>query len=170
MYLRVVLCAQFFLIRIQWSNSSTKEYVSSESGRSFRPNFSLVSNTIPLNPFSKAVLKKYKGKLGNRCLPVISEQNTNDYLEEVFVDVKLNRMVQKINFQGAKAIKATAPLSEVVTFHISKKTFITNFLAKGGSLLTAMAITGNKDLNTARRYYKMVDTLKAYEMARVFGK
>jgi len=129
-----------------------------------------VSNTIPLNPFSKAILKKYKGKLGNKCLPVISEQKTNDYLEEVFIDVKLKRMVQKINFQGAKVIKVTAPLHEVVTYHISKKTFMTKFLAKGGSLLTAMSITGNKDLKTARRYYKVVDTLKADEMARVFGK
>lgn len=129
-----------------------------------------VSNTIPLNPFSKAILKKYKGKLGARCLPVISEQKTNDYLEDVFKDVKLKRMVQQINFQGPKVIKSTAPLHKVVTYHISKKTFMTNFLAKGGSLLTAMSITGNKDLKTARRYYKVVDTLKADEMARVFGK
>ena len=46
---------------------------------------------------------------------------------------------------------------------------MTNFLAKGGSLLTAMSITGNKDLRTARRYYKVVDTLKADEMKKVFG-
>jgi len=47
---------------------------------------------------------------------------------------------------------------------------MTNFLAKGGSLLTAMSITGNKDLKTARRYFKVVDSLKTDEMAKVFGK
>ena len=46
---------------------------------------------------------------------------------------------------------------------------MTNFLAKGGSLHTAMAITGNKDMKTARRYFKVVDTLKAQEMSKVFG-
>ncbi len=129
-----------------------------------------VNNTIPLNPFTKELLKKYKGKIPDRCLPVISEQNTNENLKKLFKKAKLTRKVQKINFQGAKQIKVTAPLHEVITFHMSKKTFMTNFLAKGGSLLTAMSITGNKDLKTARRYYKVVDTLKADEMQKVFGK
>lgn len=128
------------------------------------------NNMIPLNPYSKTIINRYKGKLGDKCLPVISEQNTNDYLKELFKIVKLKRKVQKVSFQGAKSIKVTSPLSEVITFHISKKTFMTNFLAKGGSLLTAMSITGNKDLKTARRYFKVVDSLKSDEMAKVFGK
>jgi len=128
------------------------------------------NNTIPLNPFSKEILKRHEGKSPNRCLPVVSEQKTNEYLKELFKKVKLNRKVQKVSFQGAKKIKLTLPLSEAITFHISKKTFMTNFLAKGGSLLTAMAITGNKDFKTARRYYKVVDSLKSDEMAKVFGK
>jgi len=127
------------------------------------------SNTIPLNPYTKAILAKYKGKFLNKCLPVIQDQKINEYLKDLFKEVKLNRKVQKINFQGAKKIKTTIPLSEAITFHMSKKTFMTNFLAKGGSLLTAMAITGNRDFKTARRYYKVVDTLKADEMAKVFG-
>jgi len=128
------------------------------------------NNTIPLNPFSKKILKRHKDKFPNRSLPVVSEQKTNEYLKELFKKAKLNRKVQKVSFQGAKKIKLTLPLSEVITFHISKKTFMTNFLAKGGSLLTAMAITGNKDFKTARRYYKVVDSLKSDEMAKVFGK
>jgi integrase len=128
------------------------------------------NNMIPLNPYSKKILNRYKGKFEDKCLPVISEQNTNDYLKELFKKIKLDRKVQKVSFQGAKSKKVTSPLSEVITFHISKKTFMTNFLAKGGSLLTAMSITGNKDLKTARRYYKVVDSLKSEEMAKVFGK
>lgn len=127
------------------------------------------NNMIPLNQYSKKIIDRYKGKFEDRCLPVVSEQSTNDYLKELFKKVKLNRKVQKVSFQGAKSIRVTAPLSEVITFHISKKTFMTNFLAKGGSLLTAMSITGNKDFKTAKRYYKVVDTLKADEMTKVFG-
>jgi site-specific recombinase XerD len=128
------------------------------------------NNTIPLNPYSKKILAKYKGKFLNKCLPVISEANTNEYLKDLFGSIGLNRKVQKINFQGAKRIELTAPLCEVITFHISKKTFMTNFLAKGGSLITAMSITGNKDFKTAKRYFKVVDSLKADEMTKVFGK
>ena len=127
------------------------------------------SNTIPLNPYTKEILTKYKGKYPNKCLPVVQEKKIGEYLRDLFKEAKLNRKVQKINFQGAKKITETLPLSGAISFHMSKKTFMTNFLAKGGSLLTAMAITGNKDFKTARRYYKVVDTLKADEMAKVFG-
>jgi len=126
------------------------------------------NNTIPLNPYTKALLKKHKGN-PIQCLPVMGKLKTGEYLKEAVKKVKLNRKVEIIHFQGAKRIKQTKPLSEVITFHVSKKTFMTNFLARGGSLLTAMSITGNKDLKTARRYYKVVDELKEIEMKKVFG-
>ncbi|MGQ0828310.1 MAG: tyrosine-type recombinase/integrase [Bacteroidota bacterium] len=127
------------------------------------------TNTIPLNIYTKEILKRHKGH-PEKCLPVISEQKTNLYLKELAKKkAKLKRPVQIVHFQGAKRINETIPLHEAITFHVSKKTFMTNFLAKGGSLLTAMSITGNKDLRTARRYYKVVDALKADEMKKVFG-
>lgn len=126
-------------------------------------------NTVPLNPYSKAIIEKYKGRKEGHCLPVIKYRKNAELLKVVFKVAKLNRPVQKIHFVGAKRFSTTAPLSDVITFHMGKKTFMTNFLAKGGSLLTAMSITGNKDFRTAKRYYKVVDSLKQEEMSRVFG-
>lgn len=126
------------------------------------------NNTIPLNPYTQALLQKHKGN-PLKCLPVISEQKTNEYLKEAFKKLKIDRKIEMIHFQGAKRIKELKRLDEVITFHVSKKTFMTNFLARGGSLLTAMSITGNTDLKTARRYYKVVDQLKEDEMKKVFG-
>lgn len=126
-------------------------------------------NTIPLNSYTKEILKRHKNK-GEFCFNVPAEQHVNETLKSLFNVVGLDRKVQITHYQGAKKISQSLPLSKAITFHISKKTFMTNFLAKGGSLLTAMAITGNKDFKTARRYYKVVDSLKADEMAKVFGK
>ena len=126
------------------------------------------NNTIPLNPYSRAIIERYKGH-PVQVLPVISEVKTNLYLKELAGFAKLNRSIQQNHFQGAKRITTNKPLYEIITFHVSKKTFMTNFLAKGGSLHTAMAITGNKDMKSARRYFKVVDTLKADEMKKVFG-
>ncbi len=125
-------------------------------------------NSVPLNPYSKKIIERYQGKFPN-SLPVISEQKTNAYLKELAIFSGLKRKVEQIHFQGTKRIKKSSPLHDVITFHTSKKTFMTNFLAKGGSLLTAMAITGNKSFEAAKRYYKVVDTLKADEMKKVFG-
>ncbi len=110
-------------------------------------------------------LEKGHGRIEERTCQVITDLR---FVDESCNWDKLHSIIC-ITIQGAKSIKITAPLSEVITFHISKKTFMTNFLAKGGSLLTAMSITGNKDFKTARRYYKVVDSLKSDEMAKVFG-
>jgi len=125
------------------------------------------NNMVPLNQYSKEILERNVG--GEYCLPVISQQKTNDYLKELLKSAKFDRKVQITHFKGAKRISESHPLHDVVTFHVSKKTFMTNFLAKGGSLHTAMAITGNKSFKTAKRYFQVVDSLKQEEMKRVFG-
>lgn len=125
------------------------------------------NNMVPLNQYSKEILERNAG--GEYCLPVISQQKTNDYLKELLEAAKFDRKVRITHFKGAKRISETHPLYDVVTFHVSKKTFMTNFLAKGGSLHTAMAITGNKSFKTAKRYFTVVDSLKQEEMKRVFG-
>lgn len=125
-------------------------------------------NTIPMNSYMRAILNRYKKE--DKPLPMISEQKTNTYLKELAVLVELNRKIKITHFRGGERIETIAPLHELITFHVSKKTFMTNFLARGGSLETAMAITGNKDYKTAKRYFKVVDSLKVDEMQRVFGK
>lgn len=127
------------------------------------------TNTVPLNPYSRAILDKYKGKLEDKALPSFSEGFINLELKSIFADVELGRNIHMTHFRGAKKMKEVLPLNEIITFHVSKKTFMTNFLAKGGSLITAMSITGNKDFKTAKRYFKVVDSLKADEMKKVFG-
>lgn len=126
------------------------------------------TNTIPLNSYTQEIIERYKGD-PDHLLPVPSEQKTNKYLKDAAELAELKRNVQTTHYKGAQKIRTTLPLHKVLTFHMSKKTFMTNFLARGGSLLTAMSITGNKDLKTARRYYKVVDSLKDEEMKRVFG-
>lgn len=124
-------------------------------------------NTIPINKYVKAILNKYKKDV--KPLPVYSEQKTNLYLKELAEVAELNRKIKITHFRGGERLVKIEPLSELITFHVSKKTFMTNFLSRGGSLETAMAIVGNKDYKTAKRYYKVVDSLKADEMKRVFG-
>jgi site-specific recombinase XerD len=79
------------------------------------------NNMIPLNPYSKKILDKYAGKLEDRCLPVISQQDTNNALKELFREIKLNGKVQKVHFQGAESKKVTSSLSEIITFTSAKK-------------------------------------------------
>lgn len=122
----------------------------------------------PLNHFAQAILDEHNSEY-EFCFKMYSEQKTNEYLKKAASEAKLTRKVKKTKFKGAEQTSEVMALHEAITFHMSKKTFMTNFLAKGGSLQTAMAFTGNKDYATAKRYFKVVDDLKAAEMMKVFS-
>ena len=125
-------------------------------------------NTIPLNKYSKAILNKYKNNKTGKLIPPINKSTMPKLFKELFNIVKLERKVQTVGYQGTKRIEETKTIGEAITFHIGKKTFMTTFLARGGSLETAMAITGNKTYASAKRYFKVVETKKRDEMAKVF--
>lgn len=125
-------------------------------------------NAIPMNSHIRSILNKYKND--EKPLPVTTEQKSNADLKDLATHLKLDRKIKITHFRGGERIVEISPLKNLITFHVSKKTFMTNFLARGGSLETAMAITGNKDYKTAKRYFKVVDSLKSEEMQRVFGK
>lgn len=61
-------------------------------------------NVIPLNPYSKAILEKYKGKY-LKSLPVVHSSQINEDVKTLAKEVKLERMVQKVNYRGAKRIE-----------------------------------------------------------------
>jgi site-specific recombinase XerD len=127
-------------------------------------------NSIPLNNYSKAIIAKYKTNKTGKLLPPLHKSLMTPLFKELFSIVKLDRKVQTVGYQGAKRIEQTKTIGEAITFHISKKTFMTTFLANGGSLETAMAITGNKTHASAKRYFTVVETKKREDMDKVFNR
>ncbi len=127
-------------------------------------------NIVPLNKYSRAILDRNKGIHPTNAMPFISGDAVNSHLKNAMKAAGLTRVVQIIHFKGAERFDESKPLWDAATFHTSKKTFVTNFLEKGGSLTTAMAITGNKGYRAFKRYFKIADQFKASEMQRVFGK
>ena len=135
----------------------------------FRVKKTTEANSVPLNKYSRKILDRNKGKYLGKCLPQLSLLSVNKYLKELIKEAKITRKVQITHYRGAEAIVENLPMYEAITFHTSKKTFMTNFLARGGNLHTAMAITGNRSYSTAKRYFKVVDALKTEEMNKVFA-
>lgn len=126
-------------------------------------------NIIPLNKYSREILKRQENKHTPNCMPQIKIVPISQLLKDAMKEAELNRMVQIIHFRGAERHDESKPLWDAATFHTSKKTFVTNFLERGGSLTTAMAITGNRSYSVIKRYFKIADSFKAKEMARIFG-
>lgn len=94
---------------------------------------------IPLIYEAHQLLEKYAYQL-----PQISNQKANKYIKELFKTLKLTRSV----YAGA-TIKQ---LDEVVSFHNSRKSFITIALSKGMHAKIVQAISGHKKDEVFNKY------------------
>ncbi|MGZ4089516.1 MAG: phage integrase SAM-like domain-containing protein [Bacteroidia bacterium] len=137
---------------------------------SYRVKKTKQTNFVPVNKFSRQLIDKHKGRHNGFLFPQFEDNVRHELLRVAMKQAGLNRMVQIVHYRGAERQEESMPLWKAANFHTSKKTFVVNFLEKGGSLTTAMAITGNRSHSVFRRYYKIADTFKAKEMERIFGK
>jgi integrase len=132
--------------------------------------------SIPLTPYSTAILNKYKDQA--RPLPVISNQKLNQYLKGWDEDVKgkvkhnpglcelagINEQIEIVRYRGAKREAIVYPKYELIGVHTGRKTFATLSLEKGMSAEEVMSITGHRDYQSFKRYVKVTEQRKKVVM------
>jgi integrase len=139
--------------------------------------------SIPLNPYSAAILKKYKGR--HKPLPVISNQKMNQYLngkddkESNGKIIKhypglceiagIDEPIEIVRFRGSKREEIIYPKYELISVHTGRKTFATLSLEKGMSAEEVMTITGHKDYKSFKRYVKITEQRKKVVMSKAWG-
>ena len=113
----------------------TKEMIRIEKGKSlieFEQQKTGKLMTIPLHPKVKSVLDEKKGEFPNR----ISDQRYNDYIKEVCriagIDEKIKGKKQENiskenNIQKRRRVEGVYPKYELVTSHIGRRSFATNY-------------------------------------------
>ncbi len=106
----------------------------------------------PLNKSAKEILKRWGG-----YPPTLSLQKYNSHLKDLFRFLKMNRKVQvlekvKDHKQGYKLIEVPKKLSEVISSHVARKTFISISLIKGIKLQDVMKMSGHSDYRAMKPY------------------
>jgi len=104
---------------------------------------------IPLNDYSKFILKKYDYEL-----PKISNQKFNDYIKEVFMLIGYDESVKKTIKIGKDLIDEINPLYERISSHTARRSFITIMKNKKIPDKVIMSFTGHKSLEVFNKYYK----------------
>lgn len=122
---------------------------------------------VPLTPYSKAILSKYKKTL--RPLPMISNQRLNDYIKELCKLAGINELIEIVRFRGVKREAVTYPKYELLSIHSGRKTFASLSLEKGMSTQQVMAIGGWKDYKSFERYVSVTEKLKIVSMNKAWG-
>lgn len=119
---------------------------------------------IPLTSISKYILTKYDYKL-----PLLTNQKHNDYIKEVFQEMKYEHKVQKVTVKGKENIKEEMFFYDRISTHTARRTFITMMKRQGKSDKLIAKITGHNDMKTLNQYYQVDDSQTKEAMDEVFN-
>ena len=118
--------------------------------------------TIPIIAQTRSILNKYDYQL-----PVISEQKQNAYLKELFRLLKIDREVVKTSQTANRGVKDTyMKLSDAITFHIARKSFISIALSKGINQSMVMTISGHRKYSEFQKYIAFANEDLSEEMLK----
>ncbi|MDV3928754.1 integrase [Elizabethkingia anophelis] len=124
------------------------------------------SLVIELNKFSKAILEKYKNVHfeGDKVLPVISNQKTNDFLKELAELAGIDEPVRETYYKGNQRIDEVTPKYALLGTHAGRRTFICNSLSLGIPPQVVMKWTGHSDYKAMKPYIDIADEIKVNAM------
>ena len=122
------------------------------------------TRNIPLTPISKFILSKYEYKL-----PLIANQKQNEYIKDVFEELKYNHKIQKVTTKGKENIKEEMFFYDRISTHTARRTFITMMKRQGKSDKLIASITGHTDMKTLNQYYQVDSEQKKEAMEEVFN-
>jgi integrase len=123
--------------------------------------------TVPLNPYSRAILARYEGQ--RKPLPMISNQKLNDYVKELCKSAGINERIEIVRFRGIIREAITYPKYELIGVHCGRKTYVTLSLEKGMSAEQVMSCTGHKSYSSFKRYINITRTLKIVAVNKAWG-
>lgn len=125
------------------------------------------NHSVPLTPYSKAILAKYEGR--QKPLPVISSQRMNDYVKELCEKAGINEPIEIVRFRGAQREAIIYPKFELIGVHTGRKTFCTLSLEKGMSAEEVMSVSGHQNYSSFKRYVKVTEKRKKTVMLKAWG-
>ena len=119
--------------------------------------------SIPLNNISKSILEKYEYQLPN-----ISNQKMNEYIKEVFKELKFTDEIKKTMKYGDQLVEINSEFYKRISSHTARRSFITIMKNKRVPDKVIMSYTGHTSLEVFNAYYRPSEDDKVNYMNEVF--
>ena len=119
--------------------------------------------SIPLNSISKAILEKY-----DYILPNISNQKMNEFIKEVFKEMKFTEDIKKTMKYGNELVDKKSEFWERISSHTARRSFITIMKNNKVPDKVIMSYTGHTSLEVFNNYYRPSEEDKVNYMNEVF--
>lgn len=118
---------------------------------------------IPLNSISKSILEKY-----DYSLPSITNQKMNEYIKEVFKELKFTDEIKKTMKYGDELVDLKSEFWRRISSHTARRSFITIMKNKRVPDKVIMSYTGHTSLEVFNAYYRPSEEDKVNYMNEVF--
>ncbi|UTX48925.1 tyrosine-type recombinase/integrase [Chryseobacterium sp. MA9] len=119
--------------------------------------------SIPLNSISRAILEKYDYELPN-----ISNQKMNEFIKEVFKEMKFTEDIKKTMKYGDELVEMKFEFWSRISSHTARRSFITIMKNKRVPDKVIMSYTGHTSLEVFNAYYRPSEDDKVNYMNEVF--
>jgi len=119
---------------------------------------------IPLNDVTRSILNKYNGDL-----PKQADSKVNANIKEILKLMGYDSiMVNRVEYFGTQMKVNVIPLSEAITYHSGRRSFINLMISKGVHITHLSSMTGNS-VKSLEIYYKSnpIELKKSMEKIRV---
>jgi integrase len=118
-----------------------------------------------------AIIDKYKGKLkDDKCLPVISNQDFNDYLKEAAEKAEIKQKIEIVRYRGKERVAKEFFKCEKLTVHSGRHSFCIISLEKGMQPVVLQKIVGHSSLDQTMAYVEINDSFTHSEMKKIYSK
>lgn len=87
----------------------------------------------------------------------MSNDKVNKYLKRIFQELGMDRKVRKKTFENGNVKMKIEKLSDVISFHKARHTFVTLALRKGIGSEVIKKLTGHKKEENFSKYLKFTD-------------
>lgn len=108
----------------------------------------------PVSEKAREILNKYNDNIRTNCFPQISNQKFNDYIKEVGKLANIDTPIQVVKHIGNERIEKELPKYQMIGVHTARRTFVTLFFERGGSVPACMVYTGHTDYKVLETYRK----------------
>lgn len=123
---------------------------------------------IELNVITQGILKKYQDIHfeGDRVLPVISNQKSNEYIKELCELAGINEQIRITYYKGSERVDEVYSKYSLIGTHCGRRTFVCNGLAQGIPAQVMMKWTGHSDYKSMKPYIDIADKIRAESMTK----
>ena len=135
------------------------EYI---AGKTMR--FSGRTVSVPLNATAKEIVRKYRDLPGDRLLPLVSEQNYNARIKDVFTVAGLTRLVTEYDPVTRSEVKL--PLNRIASSHLARRTFVGNIYRRVKDPSLVCALSGHAEGSKAFARYREIDMKMKKDLVR----